>query len=461
MNFNFKENITQKYSALIYLVKRNYIESLTLDLKKNRKLDEKEVAKKIIRSLVPYHNPLSTFLSKYNIFFNSKGAFNDDIFNGLSHSNNFKIYQYSRQLNKSLATNFLPKNMSHWNYLSNDKKIIKAKLELREFYQKLFIQISKKIKIDAWLSGNFGQFDEQEMAKAINICNGKFISFHKECMLSDGWRDYFFKAFTSGREPFEGHGLIVYNNLTKKLIVDSGLYDEKKIKILGMLRLDELHSWRRKNIGVKLNSKKLGVFFTQPTAQFPSMIYKMGLKAFYDKKKDLEWTNLVKKTNQIIYEIACENHDIKVTIKPKISDLEYAINLFKSFGKLPKNLTISSNFYNNASELIKDNDIICAFNSSSILESIVSGKTVISPRFEEANEKRYQSHLLNFNNVPTYANSPTELKEILLEKIRSEKEIVKDLNNDQREVIKYWTNNPSGDLKKRMPIILENLITSN
>ena len=82
------------------------------------------------------------------------------------------------------------------------------------------------------------------------------------------------------------------------------------------------------------------------------MIYKMGLKAFYDKKKDLEWTNLVKKTNQIIYEIACENHDIKITIKPKISDLEYAINLFKSFGKLPKNLTISSNFYNNASELI-------------------------------------------------------------------------------------------------------------
>ena len=88
MNFNFKENITQKYSALIYLVKRNYIESLTLDLKKKRKLDEKEVAEKIIRSLVPYHNPLSTFLSKYNIFFNSKGAFNDDIFNGLSHSNN-------------------------------------------------------------------------------------------------------------------------------------------------------------------------------------------------------------------------------------------------------------------------------------------------------------------------------------------------------------------------------------
>ena len=52
-----------------------------------------------------------------------------------------------------------------------------------------------------------------------------------------------------------------------------------------MLRLDELHNWRRQNINKKLNTKKLGVFFTQPTAQFPSMIYKRGLDAFYDKKR--------------------------------------------------------------------------------------------------------------------------------------------------------------------------------
>ena len=48
--------------------------------------------------------------------------------------------------------------------------------------------------------------------------------------------------------PYEGNGIIVYNKLTKKLISSTGLFDEKKIKILGMLRLDELHNWRRQNI---------------------------------------------------------------------------------------------------------------------------------------------------------------------------------------------------------------------
>jgi len=460
MKFRVKENITHKYSTIMYLAKKKYISDMILELNKTKKINEKELAEKILKSLVPFHSPFSIFSAKYNIFFNSKGAFNDDILYGLSHSNKFLIYQYSRKFNRDLARLFLPKTISHWNYISNNKKTMLAKQDLRLFYEKLFFYISKKKKIDAWLSGNFGAFDEQEMAKAVKVCGGKFISFHKECMLSNGWRDFFFKAFKFGREKYQGHSVVVYNELTKKLIADSGLFDEKKIMILGMLRLDDLHYWRKRNLGKNLNNKKLGVFFTQPTAQFPSMIYKSGLKAFYDPKKNLQWTELVRYTNEAIYEVALENKDIKIVVKPKVSDLALAKNLYKKFGKLPKNLVIDSYYYNNASDLIKDSDLVCAFNSSSILETMAAGKKIISPKFAEALKPTYKNHLLDYGNAPIYAQSKDDLKRLIVKNLNNDNLKVNELGKEDRYILKYWTNNPNGNLGLKMPIMLEKLISS-
>ena len=227
-----------------------------------------------------------------------------------------------------------------------------------------------------------------------------------------------------------------------------------------MLRLDELHNWRRQNINKKLNTKKLGVFFTQPTAQFPSMIYKRGLDAFYDKKKNLEWTKLVLKTNKALYELAIENNDILLIVKPKLTDFDYATKLFNSFGKIPDNLIISIDYYNNASELIKDCDVICAFNSSSILETITAGKKIICPRFEEAKKKNFKSHLLDFGDIPIYAESPQELKEIIVDNLKNKNNFINDLNNYQKDILKFWTNNPDGHVGKKMPVLLEGLIKS-
>ena len=43
-------------------------------------------------------------------------VFNDEIIEAFSKSNNFKIFQYSRKLNKVLAKYFFPENISHFNF---------------------------------------------------------------------------------------------------------------------------------------------------------------------------------------------------------------------------------------------------------------------------------------------------------------------------------------------------------
>ncbi len=457
-----EDYIIKKYSAYSYR-RANKINKILLSNKENifKKNNEKKIADLIYRSLVSYHNPWRKLTSNFNIIFNSKGVFNDEIFQGLSRSPKFSVFQYSRKVNRKIANEFFPDGTSHFNYLNNDPKFEEFLKECEDFFSKVFYYLGKKINIDAWLSGNFGAFDEQPMAKALIRNNTKFFSFHKECMLSPGWKNYFLQAFKNGRTPFKGNKIIVFNELSKELIIESGLCSSKKIDIFGMVRLDNLHEWRKKNVNKKLFKKRLGVFFTQPTAQLPTMITDLNIDTYINKSVGLRWSALVKETNKKIYEIAIENEDIEIVVKPKFNDEKFAKELFKSFGKIPKNLIIANNYYDNAEHLIKNSDLICAFNSTAVLESIAGGIPVVIPNFGEVNEEIYKNHILDFFNVPFMASSPEELKEIILENLKKMNFIPKELSSEKREVLKYWTNNPDGDLGKEMPKYLEKLIFSN
>ena len=456
----FLELITRNFIALSYLKAENINKKLLNEKIINFKIGkEKQIAELIFKSLVSYHSPWRKITSKYNVIFNSKGVFNDDILNGLSNAPEFSIYQYSRRVNRHIVNSFFPgERLSHFNYLNKDENLKKNFEECENFFFKVIFFLFKKIKIDAWLSGNFGAFDELPITRALKKNNSKFISFHKECMLSKGWWNYFLKAFKTGRTPFEGNKIVVYNQLSKDLIIKSGLCDPDKIDIFGMIRLDSLHHWRKKNANTLLPKKRLGVFFTQPTAQLPSMITDLKIDTYINKSINLRWDKLVKETNKIIYEISLENRDIEIVVKPKLNNENFAKNLYNDFGKIPKNLVVSHNYYNNAEQLIKESDIICAFNSTSVLESIAGGKPVVIPNFAEAKEPIYKNHILDFSDAPLIANKPDELKNIILENLKKPKKIPSCLNKTQIETLNYWTNNPNGELGKKMPILLENLI---
>ena len=110
--------------------------------------------------------------------------------------------------------------------------------------------------------------------------------------------------------------------------------------------------------------------------------------------------------------------------------------------------------------IIKDSDLICAFNSSSILETIAAGKKVIAPNFAETLKPQYKNHLLDYGNVPIYAQSKDDIKRLVVKNLNNDYLKVNELGKEDQDVLKYWTNNPNGDLGLKMPIMLEKLISS-
>lgn len=455
--------LTNKYFAVLYKyssIINNNIQKNSHEFVKSENIEL--LSKKIVSGLVPYNLPSKKLTSKYNILFSSKRMFNDDILYGPGKSNIFNCYQYSRMTNRKLAYEFMPKNISHFNYKSNnnDHELNGAKIALREFYSELFFFINKKIKFDAMLVGNFGAFDEQELATALLQNDISFYAFHKECMLSSGWEYYLRMASKHGREPFKGSRIFVYNNVTKNMIIKSGICPSDKVEILGMTRIDRIHEWRKKNSYNKLNkTNRLGVFFTQPTAQLPSMIKEANIETLYDVSLKMKWTELVNDTNRVLYDFSINNPMIEVVVKVKRTHYDIAKNIYSEYGETPNNLILTTSI--NALDLIISSDIIFSFNSTSVLETIAAGIPCVTVRFGEALKKEYQKFLLDFGDVPYVAKSPDELYELLDSNLKADRSVPFQLPENARDVLTYWTNNPDGGLGKTMCIRLAEVIEFN
>ena len=57
--------------------------------------------------------------------------------------------------------------------------------------------------------------------------------------------------------------------------------------------------------------------------------------------------------------------------------------------------------------------------------------------------------MLDFGDIPIYAESPQELKEIIVDNLKNKNNFINDLNNYQKDILKFWTNNPDGHVGKK------------
>tara|TARA_A100001011_G_C14321335_1_gene850855 strand:+ start:7593 stop:7904 length:312 start_codon:yes stop_codon:yes gene_type:complete len=75
-------------------------------------------------------------------------------------------------------------------------------------------------------------------------------------------------------------------------------------------------------------------------------------------------------------------------------------------------------------------------------------------------EKNFKSHLLDFGDIPVYAHSLQKLKVMIIDNLKNKNSVFNDLNNYQKDILKFWANNPDGHVGKKMPVLPENLIKS-
>jgi len=49
---------------------------------------------------------------------------------------------------------------------------------------------------------------------------------------------------------------------------------------------------------------------------------------------------------------------------------------------------------------------------------------------------------------------------MIIDNLKNKNNVINDLNNYQKDILKFWANNPDGHVRKKMPVLPENLIKS-
>jgi CDP-glycerol glycerophosphotransferase (TagB/SpsB family) len=228
-----------------------------------------------------------------------------------------------------------------------------------------------------------------------------------------------------GLYNFHGSHIIVHNELCKKSFIESSYCDEQRVSVAGALRMDKyLKTLSKKRGRINNRRKKFTLFY------FPYNMSLFGKRG--NPPKDCKykyaysiWSErkaLFRDVHTVIVELAREHPEIDFIIKPKRIMMTNKSWLF--YEQVLKEIGFNKNDVDNYSvepsvdvhELILSSDVICALQSSTAIESAISGKPVILPVFDNYRKtENYKDFTWkNYTDIFDVANNKSHLKEMIM-----------------------------------------------
>ncbi len=302
-------------------------------------------------------------------------------FNILIHNFDFekKFFSYLLPLNKKKFYHYTSKNVS-----SFEKFLISKYKESLQVYLS-FLKKNFKIKYIIVFAIHYkSEVFWDEISNDLNI---KYLIYHRESQYASPKEVNFTKKMLRGINPFQGHRIFVYNEIAKKVFVESGYVAKDKIIVNGPLRTDKLY---KPNIKTKNNN--IVLFYIFGTGM--GLGYMTGQSDItHSKFKNFGWNMLLENTYKNLFKLAKEFKNYKFICKGKYSgmimDRHFAME--KKFGKT-SNLIFTSKEKNY--EFLKNSKIVISFGSTTMFEAMILKKKLLIPFFNEPINKKYK------NNVP-------------------------------------------------------------
>lgn len=257
------------------------------------------------------------------------------------------------------------------------------------------------------------------------------------------------------RFPFISDHLLVWTERQKEFWIKSGCPKEK-IKIVGQPRSDFYFKpalWKSKSELEISDYKSIILFFT-----FDLDAYISAFPPEEIKRNNLSWKKLRDDINSIILELARNYVDNIFLIKthPQQSDIEYLKSFFKS-ANLPNIRLIEGAAISN--QLIINSDIIIGFQTTALIESMLTNKHIIYTQWGET-EKKIRADLIPFHesNALIIADSQDNFKSILTSLLDNK---IPNNNSfgDQRTIFSNYWLNADGKVAARVKEFLKETIT--
>jgi len=339
----------------------------------------------------------------------------------------------------------------------------------KKFMQEVLARLFKIINVDCITTVNYRYIEDLDWTITAEKLGIPYIILYRECLLQKGTRFYDEITDRHAKYNFHGSHIIVHNDTCKDTFINSAYCKEENISVIGALRMDKylrtLNERNEKNSRTKRKRKKFVLFY------FP---YNMSLfgkdsempKDYKYKYVFSVWPErkiLFRDIHVVIAELAVEYPEIDFVIKPK--DIMMRGDSWLFYNEVLKGIGFNQDKVNNYSiepyadvhELILSSNVICGLQSSTVIESAISGLPVILPVFknyrESENYKDFAwSKYLDLFNVP---NNKTHLKEMIIELMDSPF-VGDDVLNKRRILFKKFFNDVNGEsLNKYAKVITE------
>jgi len=331
-----------------------------------------------------------------------------------------------------------------------------------DFMYKFLRIFYKYISIDCVTTVNYRYVEDYNWAKASDRLGVPFIMLYRECLLAcNRLYDYVVsrqKTFGS----FHGSHIIVQNNTCKQAFIDSDFAPANKITAAGAIRMDSFIDKINKQKNKKKYSKKTFILFYFPyTANLfgkEQPVSELTYKYQYYCKNWEHRKELFSDLHNAIIELAIEYPEIDFIIKPKQEMVEnvswgfYEEVVRKSKVNIKKLFNYRVDLSLNVSDAIINTDIVCALQSSTVIESAIAGKRVILPLFYDYLNSLHSNDFLWKNNIDLFdvATDKDKFKKTFKSIIKNnEIEIPKNIQEERVKLFEKWlftTNRNSLDM---------------
>jgi hypothetical protein len=405
--------------------------------------------------------------ARYVALLMSRPGLTEDAISIFGNAQQFTCIAAPQGLLKAIASGMLTETIDEQNYADLSEEEERSKRVYREFLQKMFGWLARFYRIDVIISGNFAYYAERELHAAAESLGIPFVVLHKENLKSEARVEYFQDIYRNRRGPFTGRHIIVYNSIERDIQVASGVVSADRVSVCGMPRLDRSHYWRRAAAGTPLPSQPSVIFFTfGAKTGLPGIRRKNHLPGLvlqshgeYTEPMDpeierLTWADTLAQTMRAIAEFAEANPHVRVIMKSKRGYAQRKAFNDVSGQRMPVNIEWVEE--GDPMPLLEKTWAVVSMNSTAVLESLATGKAVLTPAYAEAGTELMRPWLADFGSAVERMQSSKQLVERLTEICSGPPPFVPSkLGREAIETLDRWAGNSDGMASERARKVIE------
>ena len=278
---------------------------------------------------------------------------------------------------------------------STDKNMLDMHDKAVDFSVEVLKHLLNMISISCITTVNNRYLDDYPWVLAFKRLGIPYVMLYREGLLNSK-RVYDRSVYRNKRfVKFHGDKIIVQNLLTKEMFLESGIATKDQITICGSLRMDEFVNKIRSYPHAQNKRKKFTLFYFP----YSAILFGKKLKQMVPNKTSYidiyghssgVWDGrktLFRDLHEVILKMAKNNPDIDFVIKPKKEVVgakswgfyEQVVSESKIDVNSLNNYNVDSDI--DVHQLIIDSNVICALQSTTVIESALAGKKVIFPLF--------------------------------------------------------------------------------